>query len=83
MSCGSASAALMNVKRPTMPNWSVTIPGGMFVTRPIQNSALTVNTLPNQIAIIILKCLHIGKANKKTLRLYFICRAFYIINRKN
>lgn len=36
MSCGSASAALMNVKRPTIPNWSVTIPGGMFVTRPKQ-----------------------------------------------
>lgn len=31
---GSVSAARINVRRPTMPNWSVTIPEGMFVTRP-------------------------------------------------
>lgn len=31
---GSVSAARMNVNRPIMPNWSVTMPGGMFVTRP-------------------------------------------------
>lgn len=31
---GSVSAARINVNRPIMPNWSVTIPEGMFVTRP-------------------------------------------------
>lgn len=31
---GSVSAARINVSRPIMPNWSVTIPEGMFVTRP-------------------------------------------------
>ena len=25
----------MNASRPTMPNWSTTMPGGMFVTRPV------------------------------------------------
>lgn len=31
---GSVSAALINVNRPIIPNWSVTIPWGMLVTRP-------------------------------------------------
>lgn len=31
---GSVSAARINVRRPIIPNWSVTIPEGMFVTRP-------------------------------------------------
>ena len=31
---GSVSAALINVNKPTIPNWSATIPGGMLVTRP-------------------------------------------------
>lgn len=30
----SVSAARINVNRPIIPNWSVTIPDGMFVTRP-------------------------------------------------
>ncbi|TNN46660.1 hypothetical protein EYF80_043129 [Liparis tanakae] len=31
---GSVSAARMNVSRPIIPNWSVTMPMGMLVTRP-------------------------------------------------
>jgi hypothetical protein len=31
---GSVSAARINVKSPIIPNWSVTIEGGMFVTSP-------------------------------------------------
>lgn len=31
---GSLSAALMNVSNPIIPNWLLTIVGGMFVTRP-------------------------------------------------
>ena len=31
---GSVSAARMNVSRPIIPNWSVTIVAGMFVTIP-------------------------------------------------
>lgn len=31
---GSVSAARMNVNKPIIPNWSVTIPTGMLVTRP-------------------------------------------------
>ena len=31
---GSFSAALINVNRPTIPNWSLTIPLGMFETVP-------------------------------------------------
>lgn len=36
---GSVSAARMNVSSPIMPNWSVTIPEGMFVTRPVTTAA--------------------------------------------
>lgn len=36
---GSVSAARMNVSSPIMPNWSVTIPEGMFVTRPAATAA--------------------------------------------
>lgn len=36
---GSVSAARINVNRPIMPNWSVTIPEGMFVTRPAAAAA--------------------------------------------
>ena len=31
---GSVSAARMNVNRPTIPNWSPTIPDGMFEMVP-------------------------------------------------
>lgn len=31
---GSVSAARMNVRRPIIPNWSVTMPTGILVTRP-------------------------------------------------
>ncbi len=31
---GSVSAARMNVSKPIIPNWSVTMPTGMLVTRP-------------------------------------------------
>lgn len=34
---GSVSAARMNVSSPIIPNWSVTIPKGMFVTLPIKD----------------------------------------------
>lgn len=32
---GSFSAALIKVNSPTIPNWSVTIPGGIFDTVPV------------------------------------------------
>ena len=32
---GSVSAARMNVSKPTIPNWSVTMPPGIFDTVPV------------------------------------------------
>lgn len=35
---GSVSAARINVNKPIIPNWSVTMPTGMLVTRPVDVS---------------------------------------------
>ena len=39
---GSFSAALMKVNKPTIPNWSATIPAGMFDTIPGTRQTATV-----------------------------------------
>lgn len=44
---GSVSAARINVSRPIMPNWSVTIPEGMFVTRPAAAAAWIIQSAAN------------------------------------
>lgn len=42
---GSFSAALIKVNSPTIPNWSVTIPGGIFDTVPVLKVDLNIYIL--------------------------------------
>ena len=42
---GSVSAARMNVNNPIMPNWSVTMPTGIFVITPVKDAAITFSTI--------------------------------------
>jgi hypothetical protein len=48
---GSVSAARINVSKPIIPNWSVTIPPGMFVTRPTDVEKCTVRENNNQVEL--------------------------------
>lgn len=48
---GSVSAARIKVSKPIIPNWSVTIPPGMFVTRPTDVGKSTVRENNNQVEL--------------------------------
>lgn len=56
---GSVSAARINVNRPIMPNWSVTIPEGMFVTRPAAAAAWIIQSAANLWDWTVILCPHL------------------------